>query len=275
MARALLTAVSEPPSTTIRHDSLIAADAGVPFMFRIAFFASVLIASIAGTATAVDATPLVVGAATADTAPFYSSTYFTAALCPGTDWTVELTPATSNDDPDAYVNVGTPGFPAGHLGEKGDAFTTERCGVAEISTIADSPTLREARIQVFSYGDCNGNRRDTPFSIKVFPATPGFQCAKDADHDGVPDDRDVCPWAWGAFVLCQIVTAKRALHPLLNRCNSVTTNKCFARSPWLHARLAGTRRHQWLRARPGGLRHGRGVQPRHAAHRQEAVQHAR
>jgi hypothetical protein len=65
--------------------------------------------------------------------------------------------------------------------------------VAEISTIADSPTLWEARIQVFSYGDCNGNRRDTPFSIKVFPATPGFQCAKDADHDGVPDDRDVCP----------------------------------------------------------------------------------
>jgi hypothetical protein len=90
---------------------------------------------------------------------------FTATIMPGSDWTVVVTPTSGN--PDLFVNVGTA------------AYVSNTFGV-DVVTIPAPATDTEISISVL------GNSDLASYNIKV--------CAVvDADNDGVPNDKDLCP----------------------------------------------------------------------------------
>jgi hypothetical protein len=111
------------------------------------FASAVLLAAIAHSAVAVASTALTIGVAGSGSVAQIAFDFFTAAICPGTAWTVTLTPSTP--DPDLYATWDTAGFPSEGLdsmsGFAYDGASTLTGTAVDVITIPDSSSLTEVR----------------------------------------------------------------------------------------------------------------------------------
>jgi hypothetical protein len=114
--------------------------------------------------------------------------YFTAVVCPGTDWTVVVTPSSANDDPDLYVNYFKLNFPNSNMN---DGRSVSVAGDEEQVVVGGVTAARtELRIAVRGFGE-RSEGAGVSFTIKVVPVSGVNTC--DRDNDGVPEEKDLCP----------------------------------------------------------------------------------
>jgi hypothetical protein len=106
--------------------------------------------------------------------------YFTAVACPGTDWTVVVTPSSANDNPNLFVNYVKLNFPNFNVFDGGSLGSA---GVEDQVVVSGVTAPTEVRIAVLGFSEPSSGA-GVSFTIKVVPVSGVNTC--DRDNDGVP-----------------------------------------------------------------------------------------
>jgi hypothetical protein len=177
-------------------------------MFSVAT-AVVLLGTLA--LTSAQPRPLQLGAPVLQSFPFEGRASYSATICPGTAWIVEVTPATAEDNPNLAANTLTIDFPVIDTADGGtewdvssaDFASGQACGQVERVRVPSPASVTEVRIQVLVLLPCGGgdSLRPQTHSIRVFPDVPpasvnavitACEPEGDVDEDGVLNVKDLC-----------------------------------------------------------------------------------